>query len=247
MNPPFISVIIPVYKLSKDFDECIKSIYNQSFKEFEILIVQRISEIDSKIEILKNSNDLPIKLIKTKKSGIYTAMNLGIKQAIGEWILFLGQDDQLASISVFTSIFDKLKNINQGIALGNVEVINRKNWLIPSRYKNKLTFLSHLKNTVHHQGILYHSSIFAQNKFDDNLSILADYKLNLMLYKAKIQITYLEIFVSRCGGSGVSKNFTKQLYNEEKQLKKDLYPLPLFLILNLFIYLKRTIKTSLIN
>ncbi len=244
MVQPFISIIIPVFNASDYLDKCLDSIQNQNFKYFEILIIQRVTN-DETIEIIATKNrNLPINIIQTQESGIYKAMNIGCNEAQGNWFIFLGQDDQLADSNTFSYVFNSLKNKNEGIALGSVEIIDKKSWLIPSNYPNKISPLIYLKNTLHHQGIFYHSSTFKNNKYDENLTILADYKLTLELIQSKVKIFYLNTLISKCSGTGISKKFTRSLYLEEKQIKKNLYPFIIYIFISFFISIKQFIKTS---
>ena len=247
METPFISIIIPVFNASDYLDKCLDSISKQNFKSFEILIIHRIINEETIDVIARKHDDLPIKIIKTQKAGIYKAMNIGCENAAGKWFIFLGQDDQLANSDTFSNVFKSLKNSHGGIALGGVEIIEKKSWLVPSFYANRVTPLIFVKNTLHHQGIIYHSSIFNKIKYDEDLNVLADYKLNLELIKKKTNVIRLNFLISKCNGTGISKKFTKSLYAEERKIKKSLFHPVLYFILAFFITIKQLIKTSLSN
>ena len=244
MQKPFISIIIPVFKPNKDLDKCLESINKQDFKDYEILIIERISNHTSTSQLTSEQLTYSSKIITTTEPGIYKAMNIGIDNAQGKWLLFLGQDDQLANNLVLSKIFQKVNQKQKGIALGSVNIIHKNSWLIPSNYQNKISPLIYFKNTLHHQGILYHANIFKLNKFDEKLSVLADYKLNLELILSKIEVYNLPFQIALCNGSGVSKKFTKQLYKEEKRIKKALFPTLIYFFLAIFITIKQFIKIN---
>lgn len=87
-----ISVIIPLYNKEKFITETIKSVLNQTFTDFELLIVNDGSTDDS----LKNAhqfNDDRLRLINIKNSGVSIARNTGIKAAKHNWIALLDADD----------------------------------------------------------------------------------------------------------------------------------------------------------
>lgn len=241
---PFISIIIPVYNPNYNLDKCLESIHKQEFKNYEILIIQRVNSLKT-IPILNTKKlNFPFKCITTLEVGIYKAMNIGVIEASGKWFLFLGQDDQLANNLTFSEVFEKLKHIDKGIALGKVKIIDKKSILTPSNYQNKISPMIFFKNTLHHQGILYHSEIFNKIKFDENLSVLADYKLSLELIKSKIDVSYLDLQISISKGSGISKTFTKQLYTEEKKIKKELLTTSIYYVVLLFILIKQFVKIN---
>ena len=98
-----ISIIIPTYNEEEDISKCIGSLKNQSFKDFEIIIVDDGST-DKTIEIAKKNK---IKVLKQNHSGPGLARNLGVKNAEGEIIILVDAD--------MTFEKDYLKNLIQPI------------------------------------------------------------------------------------------------------------------------------------
>jgi len=92
MNPK-ISVIMPVYNGEKYLKESIESILAQSFKDFELLIINDASK-DNSEEIIKSYKDARIKLINNEENlGLVGALNKGIDSSAGEYIARMDQDD----------------------------------------------------------------------------------------------------------------------------------------------------------
>lgn len=86
-----ISIIIITYNSSDFIKRCLESIYNQSFKDFEIVVIDNNSQDDTVLKILDNFKD--IKLIKSKKNlGFASGINLGIKYCQGNFIAVLNPD-----------------------------------------------------------------------------------------------------------------------------------------------------------
>ncbi len=93
MNPT-VSVIIPTYNRANLVSRAIKSVLNQTYQDFEIIVVDDCSE-DNTEEIVKSFNDSRIRYIKHKKNkGGSAARNTGIKRARGKYIAFLDDDDE---------------------------------------------------------------------------------------------------------------------------------------------------------
>ena len=86
---PKFSVIIPVYNVEKYIRRCITSVINQTFKDYEIIVINDGST-DNSIEIAK---EFPVKIINSPHVSVSEARNLGVKKAKGEYILFLDSDD----------------------------------------------------------------------------------------------------------------------------------------------------------
>ena len=97
---PLISAIIPVYNVEKYIEETIESVLNQTFKDFELILVDDKSTDDSLNTIkkkLQNLNDDEKKKIivieQEENYGVSKARNTGIKKASGNFIAFLDSDD----------------------------------------------------------------------------------------------------------------------------------------------------------
>ena len=91
-----ISVVIPVYNTQNYLNECIDSVLNQSFKDFEIICINDGST-DNSLSILSDYevSDERIKVISQQNRGLGASRNEGLKLAQGEYVLFLDSDDYL--------------------------------------------------------------------------------------------------------------------------------------------------------
>ena len=89
-----ISVIVPVYNVSNYLNQCIQSILSQSFKDFELIVVDDGSTDDS-LEKCERwvCNDNRINLIKQSNQGLSKARNSGIRVAKGDYLVFVDSDD----------------------------------------------------------------------------------------------------------------------------------------------------------
>ena len=88
-----VSVVIPVYNTGKILLETIDSVLNQTFIEFEIILVNDGSTDETTLNILNTISDSRIKVIHQVNSGVAIARNQGIKEAKGNYIAFLDHDD----------------------------------------------------------------------------------------------------------------------------------------------------------
>lgn len=99
------SIIIPNYNSSKWIKQCIYSVLNQTYRDFELIIVDDMSE-DNSIEIIKSIQDPRIKLIELDhKAYNGGTRNIGVKEATKEYILFLDCDDWFNNNLVLEVIF----------------------------------------------------------------------------------------------------------------------------------------------
>ena len=104
---PCISVIVPVYNCEKYIYDCIVSVLNQSYKNFELIIVNDGST-DNSIKKIINliSGHKNISILNKENGGVSSARNLGLKSAKGDWIAFIDSDDKIET--------DYLKNLITG-------------------------------------------------------------------------------------------------------------------------------------
>lgn len=100
---PKFSIIIPVYNVEEYIKKCLDSVIDQSFKDFEVIVVNDGTK-DNSMEIVKN---YPVTIINQENQGLSAARNTGAKKAKGKYILFLDSDDYLEK--------DTLKEINESL------------------------------------------------------------------------------------------------------------------------------------
>lgn len=91
---PIISIIVPFYNVERELARCLDSIINQSFKDFEVLLVNDGSTDNSfRIADAYSRKDTRIKVFNQKNKGVGPARNVGLENAIGEYIAFIDADD----------------------------------------------------------------------------------------------------------------------------------------------------------
>lgn len=94
MNRPFLSIIVPVYRVEEYLDQCVKSVLDQTYGDFELILVDDGSTDNSgKMCDEYAEKDNRIIVIHQKNGGLSTARNSGIKRARGQYIIFLDSDD----------------------------------------------------------------------------------------------------------------------------------------------------------
>lgn len=123
MNKPDISVIIPLYNKEAIIERSVQSVLNQSFANFELIIVNDGST-DNSFEIVKSIQDKRIVLINQPNGGPSKARNTGIKAANSDWIVFLDADDELLPEALMLFWEASAKNPTCDIFCG--EVLSRK-------------------------------------------------------------------------------------------------------------------------
>lgn len=118
MKDIIISIIVPVYKVPESIlSQCINSIITQSFKSFELILVDDESPDNAgKVCDEFARQDKRIKVIHQKNQGVSVARNNGIKIAIGEWITFIDADDWIEP-NFLSSFLEMSNEINADILI----------------------------------------------------------------------------------------------------------------------------------
>lgn len=112
-----ISVIIPCYNSFKLMNKCLQALENQTFTDFEVIVIDDCSTDDSYNDLLlyaKTSN-LNLSIIKTKEnSGPGVARNYGIQNSVGKWLMFCDADDYYE--------YDMIEKMYDGVMKNNADI-----------------------------------------------------------------------------------------------------------------------------
>jgi len=192
---PEISIVVPCYMQGQYLEECLDSVLNQNFTDWECIIVNDGStdETDriAKEWLLKDSRFI---YIKQKNQGISSARNTGLQTAKGNWIQFLDCDDLIEKNKLLASskFFDQdIDLILSGYRYFEsfegpkfTRIIGRNNFLpevcIDRTDQTDRLALFFEKNPFVISSPLYKASIFKEiGGFDERLSALEDWEFNL--------------------------------------------------------------------
>lgn len=91
-----VSIIIPVYNAAANIDKCVKSILKQSYKGFELILINDGSK-DNSLEIIRKYEKKykNVRVIDKPNEGVSKTRNLGIKEAAGKYVMFIDNDDYI--------------------------------------------------------------------------------------------------------------------------------------------------------
>tara|TARA_Y100000741_G_scaffold350084_1_gene319855 strand:+ start:2108 stop:3010 length:903 start_codon:yes stop_codon:yes gene_type:complete len=195
-----ISIILPTYNRAKLFlSRAINSVVNQSYKDWELIIIDN-SSIDNTKELVNSYQNNKIHLINIKNEGnIAKSRNLGIAHSQGSFIAFLDSDDYWE--------IDKLKNC-VNILRSNLDydgICHAEYWIYPSKDKiikkyGPKKYFSFIKlltrgNSVSLSAmIIKKNCILAASSFSEDKKLITaeDYDLWIKLTKNNINITFTD-------------------------------------------------------
>jgi glycosyltransferase involved in cell wall biosynthesis len=131
LNSPKVSIVIPCYNYKDYIEETVSSILNQTFKDFEVIIVDDGSNNETK-DVLRKINNSKVFILEQKNGGPSNARNNGVKKAKGQYILTLDSDDtfDVSFLEKAVAILDKNESITAvscycNIFEGGYKIINK--------------------------------------------------------------------------------------------------------------------------
>lgn len=174
MNP-FFTIVIPAYNRAKELPETIKSVQNQTFTNWELIVVDDGSTDNTKT-VVEGMNDIRVKYFWQKNAERSAARNTGARLAQGTYICFLDSDDKflpnhLETLRNCEQIEKKLKVL----AFTNCRVIKNgvdTNFEIPHLTGNPLVFF--IENPVIPARVCIHRDIFEKHQFHEKITIVED-------------------------------------------------------------------------
>lgn len=187
-----ISVIIPCYNVSGTLLQCIQSISRQTYRKFEIILINDGST-DNTVEVIQRIkeefHELLIKVINQENHGVSSARNQGIKSAVGEYISFVDADDYIEPL-FFEELLDGYKSDVELSIVGiqksidtNKKSSSNKKVVNNSKYFETMFKDPEIKGFPVNR--LYKTNIIKENNvyFNESLSILEDLEFNLRYYQ----------------------------------------------------------------
>lgn len=141
MSNPLISVVIAAYNEEKNIERCISSIFNQTYKNIEVIAINDGSKDNTEKLLRELSQKYNLKYITIKNSGVSNARNIGLKNVSGEWIVFCDADDtyycDAFELMLQAAIESKCTLVQGGLNRCNNRCIDTREFVIPSNVLQK--------------------------------------------------------------------------------------------------------------
>lgn len=202
-DKPLVSIITVVYNGEAFLEETILSVINQSYDNVEYIIIDGGST-DGTVDIIKKYEDRVDYWVSERDSGIYDAMNKGLKTTRGKYIAILNADDYYNRDAIKMSMKSITKN-RCDYSYAQVRFVDATNKIRP---------IYPLIEGVIYQEMPYpHVSAFIKSDiykkiglFDTSFKIAGDHDMALRIHLAGYQACYLEDEVARLEVGGISNS-----------------------------------------
>lgn len=224
-----ISIITVVYNNKPNLQDAIDSVYNQTYKNIEHIIIDGNSN-DGTIDLIKKNESKISNWISGKDNGIYDALNKGLDLATGDIIGFLHSDDIYASNEIIQKVIEEFKYTDCDSIYGDLQYVSKNNTNNIIRFWKSRPFHSNLLKKgwmPPHPTFFVKRHIYSQyGGFDTDFKIAADYDLMLrFLGQKKISTHYLPQIIIKMRLGGLSNksipNIIQKSYEDYLALKKN--------------------------
>jgi glycosyltransferase involved in cell wall biosynthesis len=219
-----VSVVLPVYNGSKYLGLAIDSILTQSFKDFELIVVNDGST-DASGEVIGSFNDNRLKVITNPTNvGITKSLNIGVKAATGKYIARMDSDDISEPIRLEKQYEFMERNPKVGVLGSNINIIDTEGNFI--RFKgrpitnNEIKFYFVINNPFVHSSVMVRKVCFDTLGFyDEDFKYAQDYEL-WQRFSIKYRMRNLKrpLLKWRSNREGISYTKTANQYHFAKKV-----------------------------
>ncbi|BEH72973.1 glycosyl transferase [Edwardsiella tarda] len=211
-----VSVVTVCYNCVDSIVDTIKSVINQSFKNFQYIIIDGGSSDGTCDYIEKYKKHIDI-YISEKDCGIYDAMNKGLSLATGDYVIFMNAGDKFYNNNVLEMVFgNDIYSPKAALIIGNTVVGEYKRIKKRSKMSTNAMYMP-----VCHQSIFYKTNVISTIGYDLKYKLAADFKLTLFLLGKENNIIELEQVVSHISSGGVSDRMRSLVYDEYRSIRRE--------------------------
>jgi glycosyltransferase involved in cell wall biosynthesis len=224
-----ISVITVCLNNADGLHRTIRSVVNQSYKDIEYIIIDGGSTDDS-VSVIKEFEHKLSYWRSEPDNGIYNAMNKGILQARGDYLLFLNSGDWFVNEEILDKVFSEQRTA--AILYGDINEISsdgsiKKQVSLQEDCLTIANFNTNTRATIQHPAAFIHHSLFTNSLFDESYKIIADIKFfieKIILQNYTVQhLPFVITNFNLEGVSSASENWANTI-EERKRIFKELLP-----------------------
>jgi glycosyltransferase involved in cell wall biosynthesis len=219
---PKITIITVNLNNTSGLQKTIESVISQSFQDYEFILVDGAST-DGSVELIKENAQCITKWVSEPDTGIYQAMNKGIRMATGEYLLFLNSGDFLVDNHVLKNVFSQERSAD--ILCGKCNISNEGVVVHTTNPPQNITFGTLYFNGLSHQSTFIKKELFQRiGYYRENFRINSDIEF---WYRSIIwegaSTEKLDFIISDYNLDGLSskENRTEEFLFEHKEILAD--------------------------
>jgi glycosyltransferase involved in cell wall biosynthesis len=208
-----LSIITAVYNDARNLTKTIKSVRSQSFKDYELIIIDGKSKDDT-VDVIKVNSEYISFWVSEADTGIYDAMNKGLKVAGGKYVQFLNAGDTYVNSDCLECIFSD--NDDYDVLYGEINVFNPDGdflFQVPALDFTLDNLRDYGTGTVNHQAFLIKREIAPYFSTRFHLKSELNWYIDILLQNKQVKYKHLPLAIINYsqGGKGF-KHFWRNLY-----------------------------------
>lgn len=239
-----ISIVIPIYNAEKYLEECLNSIKSQTYKNFEVIMVNDGSKDDSETICMNFlRSDSRFRYLKKENGGVSSARNVGLDNVEGDYVTFIDADDWVDENYLELLITTVKKNHSDIVVssykqFNNIDVFYLRSYTIQEKYllnfekmdrDDFLTIFPKLMsiNVCFNNAVakLFRKELVNNLRFDTSIKYGEDLDFYFRLYLNVDSISYVDepTYVYRMHGDSTTSNFNQEHAEQELSIFKKMY------------------------
>ena len=222
---PKLSIITINYNNLEGLKRTVESVVNQTWKEFEYIVIDGGST-DGSAEYLKDNTTAFTYWVSEPDSGIYNAMNKGIIVATGEYLLFLNSGDVLYNSNVLLET-TKALDLDRDIVYGDLFIINEQGKGFRNRYPDFIDFTFFKQTSLGHPSTFIKKELFySYGCYRTDLKIVSDWAFFVEVFcKHKVSYSKIDHIIATFyeGGLSTSTANKEQHFEERKKVLLEMF------------------------
>jgi len=219
-----ITVVTIVYNDAIHIEATLKNVLGQSARNLIEYIVVDGASTDGTSDIIKKYQAEIDKYICEPDTGIYNAMNKGLREATGDYVMFINCGDKLSGHDVIERIIADIGDNKPDVVYGSYREVGhdgRESKVIPCRNSKNIWY----GPVASHQSTIYRVAHLRSNglKYDESYCIAADYKLTAEAITLAKSICKTDICISDFDVSGVSSTNQNRGLKEANRVRREVW------------------------
>lgn len=220
-----ISIITVVFNNEKTIKDAMNSVFEQSYKNVEYVIIDGNSK-DNTVNIINKHQEKLGYFVSEKDEGLYDAMNKGIQASTGEIIGILNSDDLYQDTEVIANVVEQFKIDSElDILYGDLVYVKSDNTnKVVRNWKSKSYYNRFFENA----NVPPHPSLFVRREvykevglFDLRYKLAADYELMLRMFKKHdFKSKYINRLIVKMRLGGATNQSFSNIINQNKEILK---------------------------
>lgn len=215
-----LSIITVNYNNRDGLHRTIESVICQTCEDYEYIIIDGGST-DGSVDVIREYANHIDYWVSEKDGGIYPAMNKGVRQAHGDYCIFMNSGDAFYDGNVLKDV--SISNLHEDIIIGKVVSDSGKELFAPP--SEKLTMYFFYSSTLAHQGSFIRTKLLMNHPYDEQLKIVADWKFFVdRIVFDDCSVGFVDNVVTVFDTTGVSTSNSSKTWNEKLSVMQTLFP-----------------------